>query len=287
MRADSHSERGVALITVMLVFAVSAIIAVAMVSRQQIDIVRTANMLEQIQAKEYALGAEELAKQTLLTDAQLTPGIDYPGQHWASLRDGMPIEQGSVTLQIEDLQARFNLNNLIGNTVAPAAYLQKLLTLIGIQTDINSLIASLITIASSTGGNLGNQAAVLGSVTLLRDIADLSADDYRRLLPFVAALPTHSSALNINTAPDILLRATVPDDHIYQLIVKLRTTQGYVTQDQLQSIGNTMGMTVRSDYFGVTTRVTYRERTLTLYSVLHRINGGSKINVLSREIINF
>ena len=52
------SQRGVALITALLVIALVVVVAVAMASRQQIDIRRSANILDADQAYELALGVE-------------------------------------------------------------------------------------------------------------------------------------------------------------------------------------------------------------------------------------
>lgn len=293
MNADtlpSHPKRGVALLTVMLVFAVAAIIAVSMLSRQQLDIVRTSNMLEQTQATQYALGAEELARQTLLEDAVLTPGIDYPGQRWASLREGIPIEHGQVSLQIEDLQGRFNINALVNGSAARVGEFQKLLKALGILANAQAIADQVTAMATSGGIRTQLGYPILASTTALRKIESLSADDYNRLLPYVAAPPERSSLLNINTASDTLIRATAVDDDVYQSLRKLRTTQGYVTGDQLLTIGNAMGMTVRSNYFGLTARVRFNNRTVTLNSVIYRISvpsGQTAVSVIHRDMSNF
>ena len=53
-----NRERGVALITAILVVAIAAIIATSMMSRQNFDTRRTANIIHRDQAIAYALGAE-------------------------------------------------------------------------------------------------------------------------------------------------------------------------------------------------------------------------------------
>lgn len=57
-----YKQTGVALITAMLVVALASVAAVAMTSRQQLDIRRTGNILHADQAYLYALGGELWAK---------------------------------------------------------------------------------------------------------------------------------------------------------------------------------------------------------------------------------
>jgi len=63
-----HQEKGVALITVMLILALATILAVSMLSRQQLDIHRSANVFNFEQAYQYVLGSESWAKQILKRD---------------------------------------------------------------------------------------------------------------------------------------------------------------------------------------------------------------------------
>ncbi len=109
----NHKQRGVALITALLVAALVTVVAVAMASRQQLDIRRTGNMLEADQAYMYALAAESWVTQILKEDKQKTQ-IDTLTEEWAMKLPPIPIEGGVITGSVEDLQGRFNLNNLVG-----------------------------------------------------------------------------------------------------------------------------------------------------------------------------
>lgn len=286
MNDRSKPNRGVALLTVLLVFALAAVAAGAMLSRQHIDIVRTSNMLARTQAWHYALGAEELARQTLWLDAQLTPGIDYPGQRWATLREAFPIEQGTVQLFIEDMQGRFNLNTLLTNNLRPVSQFQSILGALSIAADAASVAASLQNHAQTSPLN-DTPSPLLYSVTELRSTEALSVEDYTKLLPYVTVLPENSTLLNINTASDTVLKAIMSGDTIYQRVATLRTDRGYITGDQLQSLGNTMGMDVKSNYFSVTAQVQFKGQMLRLTTLLHRHispEGALVLDVLRRTM---
>ncbi len=287
----AKDNKGVALITVMLVFAIASAIAITLVSRQHRDIVRTTALLNQMQAEEYALGAEELARQILAEDGQTNPDIVYLSQRWASLQNTLPIENGEIILHIDDLQGRFNLNSLIGNTTAPTVQFGKLLKALDISTPVETIITELSRIAHPIYASAdANGSFVIPDITSLRGIASLTREDYHKLLPYVSAVPNPSALLNINTASDTVIRTSGIEDNIIQPLMKLKENQGYITRDQLQSIGNTMGMGVHSNYFGLDTRVQLNGYTVHLYSVIRRSSNAyaqSRINVISRDMNHF
>jgi len=99
---------------VLLIVALATVTAVAMTTRQQFDIRRTANLLNSEQAYLYALGGEEWAKQILLRDAAKNK-FDHTKELWALPLPPTFISGGNLQGHIEDLQSRFNLNNLVLN----------------------------------------------------------------------------------------------------------------------------------------------------------------------------
>ncbi len=105
-------QRGIALITALLVVALATTAAVAMVSRQQIEIRRTGNLLDGEQAMLYVFGVEDWAGQ-ILRDDRKKNAHDHLGEDWASVLPPLPIEGGQLSGYVEDLQGRFNLNNLL------------------------------------------------------------------------------------------------------------------------------------------------------------------------------
>jgi len=107
-----HHYRGVALITVMLVVALAATIATQMLGRLQFQVQRTTNISLNQQAYWYAMGAEALAKRVLFTTFKDEPEITHLDQLWAQGETSYPVEYGTITGEIIDLQACFNLNAL-------------------------------------------------------------------------------------------------------------------------------------------------------------------------------
>ena len=146
VKRDSGSGKrqgGVALITALLVVALATAAAVAMATRQNVDIRRTGNLLNGEQAYAYALAAESWAYVILRRD-QEDNEYDSLGEDWASALPPIAVEGGFVNGRIEELQGRFNVNNLIVDAGEPSepevavdaeqlAYFRRLLDVLGLE----------------------------------------------------------------------------------------------------------------------------------------------------------
>lgn len=277
---NPEQQRGMALITVMILFCIIAASSIALLTRQQIDIKRTSNILNFIQAKNYAFGAEEQARQVLLEDLRLSPHLDYLGQHWANMQEGMPISNGSVSLSIKDLQGLLNLNSVLANPDSQQQVLQRLLDVLAIKRDAKSLIDSLSGLLKSPLLNTNLLSAKQLALTGLTE-SELSA-----LLPYVTALPDPKSRVNANTAPDNLLKVLAKSSKIYDSIKEVLVRQGYITDENFMQLPNARGIGVRSDYFQVNIHVTCNGNVLDLTSVIHRytdVSGVTHAYVISRD----
>ena len=102
-------QRGVALLTAMLVVALATMAVVAMTGRQQLDIRRTANVLTGDQAYQLALAVEAYALRLL--ERPRTPD-ELPWSGCRSPYVPLDIEAAEITAWLEDMHCRFNLNNL-------------------------------------------------------------------------------------------------------------------------------------------------------------------------------
>ncbi len=105
-------QKGVALITVMLVVALAAIIATQMLARLQLQVQRTTNINLNQQAYWYAMGAEAFSKRVLLAAFEDEPEKTHLGQVWAQGETTYPVDYGQITGEITDLHACLNLNAL-------------------------------------------------------------------------------------------------------------------------------------------------------------------------------
>ena len=109
---QQRREQGVALITALLIVSMVSIAAVAMASRQFMDIRRTANIVHTDQAYLYANAAEVFAKQVLIEgDDDLEK--DSRDEPWAQPLPPTPVEGGSIGGTLIDLDGNFPLNMLV------------------------------------------------------------------------------------------------------------------------------------------------------------------------------
>lgn len=111
-------QRGAALVVALLVFAIAAALMVGLQRDFTLAMQRGSNSLVKEQAWSYLLGAESLAELALLadtvTDAQRSAPRDDLSELWAQEATPYPLDEGGLLAgQLEDLQGRFNLNNLL------------------------------------------------------------------------------------------------------------------------------------------------------------------------------
>ncbi|WP_057832763.1 type II secretion system minor pseudopilin GspK [Colwellia sp. TT2012] len=106
------SQRGVALITVMLIVALCSIIAAQMTTRLHTQMQRSMNISFNQQAYWYALGAEEFTKRVLMKAFKDEPEVTHLEQIWAEEATTFPVDFGEITGEITDLQSCLNLNAL-------------------------------------------------------------------------------------------------------------------------------------------------------------------------------
>lgn len=113
-------QRGAALVVALLVFAIAAALMVGLQRDFTLAMQRGSNSLVNEQAWSYLLGAESLAELALLadtvTDAERGAPRDDLSELWAQEATPYPLEEGGLLAgQLEDLQGRFNLNNLLSD----------------------------------------------------------------------------------------------------------------------------------------------------------------------------
>lgn len=288
MRSNISSERGAALITVMLIFSMSAIIAFYMLSRQLINTQRTATIEDEAQAYQYALGAEELSRQVLAAQSAKLLGLDYPGQEWGTLTSGVPIEHGTLVFSLQDLQGRFNLNTLMDGSEISKARFTALMNNLDIPSQVTSAIIDRFNGGQAMTANMNRNSYQVNDVTLLRQIPGMTEESYQLMLPHIAAIPEYRSLLNVNSASATVMQAYVPDQNIYERLMNTRMKQGYLTDIQLRDIGmNTQGMSVISHYFLLTAEAKIGGRSVRLSSIINRksdMREDGKLRVISRDM---
>ena len=112
-RIAGSCQRGVALITALLVVALATIVTATLAWDSYLNIRRTANLLNMDQAMLYASGAESWGVQVLNEDLQNGNPDHHFGEECAYLMPPLTVECGAITGGHDDMQGRSNINNLV------------------------------------------------------------------------------------------------------------------------------------------------------------------------------
>ncbi len=297
--------RGVALIIALVVVALATMLATRIGTEGALDQRRGATLLAQEQAFQVALGAEAWAIEILRADAESSKR-DSLDEAWAMPLPPIPIEGGTVEGRLEDLQGRFNLNNLITasgtKNSATFAVFQRLLARLQLEPKWASLLVDWIdadTVADGIDGAEDGYYTGLSppyrppnrpitSTSELLALPGFGIERYRKLEPFVAALPV-GTALNVCTAPGEVLDALAPSLNAFgQDPKQLATNRAkgcfpYVadvkaaidpllTPDERKVIDPLLVESTK--WFRGTTVVSIGTTELTLYSLFERNPGG-------------
>lgn len=111
-----QNNRGVALITVLIIFSVLSILAVQILNSQQMHVQRTANIINGARAYQYMYGAEVFATNQLSNYFKQSKAERvHRNQPWSQGAISFEIEQGLGQLegQIRDMHSCFNINSVL------------------------------------------------------------------------------------------------------------------------------------------------------------------------------
>lgn len=305
-----RNQAGVALITALLVAVLVSILAVSMISGQQVDIRRTANVIDGDQAYMLARGAEDWSAHLLRRNARQSE-TDNLGEDWAQVLLPTEVEGGTVSGYVEDMQGRFNLNNLLAEDEGLARrYLEqfeRLLDICGIETDKAQAVLDWLDSDSDTlfpggaeddlylGLDTSSRPANTGMISPseLRLVMGFDNDAFRCLSPHICTLPAPTK-INVNTASAAVLAALSDALSLEQAekIIKNRPPKGYgnmadfLNQPELAgtAIDKTL-LTEKSGYFMAHISTGIGRGRITLQSLFTR--QENRVAVIFRRIGNY
>nr|VFK60338.1 MAG: general secretion pathway protein K [Candidatus Kentron sp. TUN] len=322
MRRDRIA--GIALMSVILAVALIATISAGMITRQHVEIRRTTNLIHAYHAYEYALGVEFWATRLLARDLLEKPEkrIDHGDEAWAKTLPPTDVTGGILTGRIEDLQARFNLNNLRLSSPDEEKNratwrndlmrFQELLKRCELQPRLAWPVVDWIDGTDrdeiSPGGaedyeylgldvpyRTANAPMVSSSELVL--VRGFDYDAYLCLSPFVSALPEYVP-INVNTASVPILMAIIAGITEIQAeqIVNRREMEPYESVDEFIEYVKTMGVpapetkdnfkkdsiSVASSHYLVAATARIDNTRMDLFSRVRRLENG-KGRVLSRD----
>jgi general secretion pathway protein K len=313
-RRSREAQRGVALIVAILLVALGTIIAATVAYENAMAARRSTGTFAFDESIMVAEGAEALAAYGIRQFFQADPNNVYIGQGWDKPVGPMEVVPGvMLEASLEDMQGRFNLNNLVTNNGTPdQAYVTaftKLLELVGLETKWAPMLVDWIDydiVPQPTDG--AEDSVYMGqtppyrtpnryitSTTELLALPGFGRDRYLALAPYIAALP-YGTKINVCTAKDKVLDAFLPPGQTEFSAVagqldknRTATTGCFPTQANYQAAFGTPKATGASQpsgaaqpkfaqsslYFRLSSFITIGSAEFNLYSLLYRDATGA------------
>jgi general secretion pathway protein K len=233
-RHTPRGQRGIALLVAILLVALGTIIAAAVAYENAMTARRGASTYAFDESLLVAEGAEALAAYGMRQIRASDPNHIYLGQGWDKPVGPVEVVPGvMLEASLEDMQGRFNLNNLVNsdgtpNTMQVNAFVS-LLTLVGLEPKWAGYLIDWIDADIVPQNPDGAEDSVymgqtppyrtpnryITSTSELLALPGFGRDRYVRIAPYVAALPHGSAgtAINVCTAPGVVLDAFLGSGH--------------------------------------------------------------------------
>lgn len=296
-------QRGVAIISVMLVVALATMIVSSLFVREHVAIRSVENRQALAQSRWIERMAIDWARFVLQADRRLGP-VDHPGELWATPVDETVLDE-TVTAgarleqlprlrgRIFDAQGLFNLNNLVRagelgpepDPVQLAAF-RRLLASLDLPESLAGLaVARLLPTLTRIvdGAAVAPKQPRLLRLDDLREIRGFDDEVIRRLEDHAVLLPTQT-AVNLNTAtPEVLAALLDIDPAQARQLISERGESFYKDVGDAQvrmRLGPEQDMnpfSVGSDYFIVRGMVRFGRIENELVSLLHRTGNTVEV----------
>ncbi len=276
-------QRGMAIISALLIAAVVAVIAGAMLTRQTVFTRSLEAEQQRVQGQWLLLGALEQSR-LLLWDARKKDVLTRLDQPWARAQGG--VFEG----RLEDEQGKFNLRNLVNRQQQDDEQLQhfeRLCRLIGVDPTLSRRISQRV--IGSYDQRVVHKGAsderLPAKYPMLRSLDDLSGIEgidpqvLRRLHAFVSVLPGNTW-VNGNTASAEVLSAVVPLLSLAQaqaLVAERDSGRWFINRGDFvnrlrmpQVAMDSVQVGITSEWFRLQGQARREQRRVTIEALLHR-----------------
>ncbi len=297
------SERGVALLAVLLGIALMTLIVVDFAMTSGLGFVSAANQANELRATYLARSGVNIGLALLAADAradaQTQTPIDSLNDVWAVPFPPMPLEGGIISLSIIDETRKLPINAIIQNGAInePAVEkLQRLFTILDVNTDLIQGIIEWITPAGNDlGGGSGDfylglkppyqpRYGPMPSIGDLQMVKGFNEAIFNRVSPFLTVMP--EPAVNANTAPPQVLASLEPelmeDQKIVQDIIEARMIRPFSQTTDIMNLPDvgpvgerlSKDLVERSQFFTISGMGTYAGARKIINATFHRETNG-------------
>ena len=240
------SQRGIALLTILVMVALATILAATIAKRQTNTAENTGYLMRQDQSLLYAKSAEAFFSELLIQDSDNGSSIDHLQENWAKPMPAFPVEDGFISGRLLDESGKFNLNNLLkaDGSVDDSArrWFEKLLQRVGLPAELSQAVIDWQDADDETTGAMGAESnyyqgldpSYLASNTRFHQVEELKlvrgfeGKNYDLIAPYVTALP-EATKINMNTAAPLLLASIDPKLDVKTLEQELKAKQAEFT----------------------------------------------------------
>ena len=240
------SQRGIALLTILVMVALATILAATIAKRQTNTSENTGYLMRQDQSLLYAKSAEAFFSELLIQDSDNGGNIDHLQENWAKPMPAFPVEDGFISGRLLDESGKFNLNNLLkaDGSVDDSArrWFEKLLQRVGLPAELSQAVIDWQDADDETTGAMGAESnyyqgldpSYLASNTRFHQVEELKlvrgfeGKNYDLIALYVTALP-EATKINMNTAAPLLLASIDPKLDVKTLEQELKAKQAEFT----------------------------------------------------------
>lgn len=296
-----RGQRGVALITAVLIVALATMLATKIGFDSALEQRRSSTMLFLDQGFLVGLGAEAWAA-SFLKDDLANSKQDHLGERWATPIPPIPIDGGMIEGTLEDVQGRFNVNELVTPQGAVnkegLREFQNLLGLLELEPKWAAIFADWLDVDTQPTFPDGAEDDVytsqtppyraangpVTSVSELLSIPGFGLERYQRLRPFVTALPI-GTKINLCTASGFVIDSLSDGTKEFSVdlegLARQRQDRCFPTPDDVKAAFGEDGFNRissrvedKSSFFRLTAIVSIGTTQLSLYSLLQRDTSG-------------
>jgi general secretion pathway protein K len=295
VRSSQRRQAGLALLMAMLIVIIATTVAVSIVHEEKFTIRKTAHVDLMDRAGLYAFGLEDWAQIYLREDRE-DSDIDSLDEDWATSIPGLPIEGGYLGGFIEDEQARFNLNSLVGSEIAVTRF-KRLCDNLEVEDSFIPALMDWIDADFDIRYPDGMEENYETYRVANREMADISElmlvekvdqEIFEKLKPYITALPTPTT-LNINTMSTTLFESLGEGLDVGKFIED-RESDPYSSVEEfierLQIPVDIEGLSVGTRFFRTHGQVVQGDQTFNMTSLVYRDDKG-KTTVINRTLGQF
>lgn len=304
---SSAAQQGVVLLSVLLILSLLSALVYQLVGRQTLVIAQARQTFAGDQALQYALGAEAFARQILRQEWMETGAVDNLTEVWAQPLPPLEVDNGTLEIQVRDLNSCFNLNAVASSTTGQRTgrvNLSRFKTLLRnlnlpepvaeIWLDWIDADQEITGFGAEDGeyllGEFSHRTAdqLAGHVSELRMVREMDSELYALIEPHVCVLPTDVLKVNVNTASPEVIAALNPSLAAAQVEGITQTERLYsdvteITAEIPELAAAADAISVASQFFEIQIRAQVDDSLVELASVLHRSPNDGTITLLTRD----